>query len=82
MKESTKKGLDRYVENRGPVGDFLRAVLENNLVLSFGYADDDNRRDLQEIVRYVYNEFPADCWGSCEKVNNWLNQPQKQKEAK
>lgn len=72
MKESTKASLDRYVKDKIPTGDFLQAVLENNLFNAFGRADDENRKDLREIIRYIYHELPGDCWGSPEKVKNWL----------
>ena len=72
MKESTKASLDRYVKEKIPTGDFLQAVLENNLLMSYSRADLENKRDLYEIIRYVYNELPGDCWGSPEKVKNWL----------
>lgn len=72
MTESTLAGLKAYAEERVPTGDFLRAVLENNLMESFGRADSNNTRDMEEIVIYVYNEMPAVCHGSPEKVRLWL----------
>ena len=67
--------LDRYAQHRQPVGDFLRAVLENNLQSAVGHADDDNLRNLPAFVGYLYNEMPAPCWGSPEKVKAWLKTP-------
>ena len=64
--------LDRYAQHRQPVGDFLRAVLENNLQSAVGHADDDNLRNLPAFVGYLYNEMPSPCWGSPEKVKAWL----------
>ena len=61
-----------YVHDRVPPGDFLEAVLENDLKESFERADDDNIRSMFEIVQFVYNEIPARCWGSPEKVKRWL----------
>ena len=61
-----------YVEDRVPPGDFLEAVLENDLKESFERADDDNIRSMFEIVQFIYNEIPARCWGSPEKVKEWL----------
>jgi hypothetical protein len=72
VKSSTKAGIDRYVAERVPTGSFIRAVLENNLREAFGRADDDNRADLFEIVCYCYNDIPAGCWGSPERVRRWL----------
>ena len=68
----TLGGIKRYVENRIPPGGFLTAVLENNLRKSFGQADKENREALFEIVCHCYKELPYDCWGSPEKVKNWL----------
>lgn len=72
MKQSTKYGIDQYVRVGQPVGDFLTAVLSNNLKEAFMYADEDNRVDLFEIVGYCYNEIPSSCWGSSGKVEAWL----------
>ena len=74
MKQATKNGLDNYAQHHVPTGSFLRAVLENNLAESFAHADDDNARDMHEIVAYVYNELPGSCWGSPERVREWLEQ--------
>jgi len=67
-----REALDRYVQRRIPTGDFLQAVLENNLAQSFGRADNQNRANLYDIVCYCYNEIPSACWGSPEKVRAWL----------
>jgi hypothetical protein len=70
--ESTLDGLKRYVEDRIPPGDFLRAVLEDKLVESFGRADEFNRSAMFDICAYIYNEIPSLCHGSPEKVEKWL----------
>ena len=72
MRSIIKDGIDRYVKDHCPPGSFLRAVLENDLKESFGRADEDNIRDMFEIVSYCYNEIPIACWGSPEKVKQWL----------
>jgi len=69
----TLGGIDRYVNERIEPGGFLRAVLENDLREAFGRADLINREALFDIVAYIYNECPAVCWGSREKVQAWLN---------
>ena len=69
-----KESLLRYWHQRIPTGDFLRAVLENNLREAFGRADDTNRRHLGEIVNWCYWELPSPAWGSPEKVRAWLAQ--------
>lgn len=68
----TLEALERYVEDRLPPGGFLMAVLEHDLFESFARADDMNRRAMEQIVAFIYNELPSACHGSQEKVNNWL----------
>jgi hypothetical protein len=65
-------GLDRYVEHHIEPGSFLRCVLENDLRGAMGHADSINRFALFDIVAYVYNCCPYDCWGSREAVEKWL----------
>jgi len=72
MKQSTLDGLTNYATHHTPTGSFLRAVLENDLMEAFGRADEDNLRDIHEILSHVYNNIPASCHGSPEIVNNWL----------
>lgn len=72
MKSTTKKAIDKYVADGTPVGDFVRAVLENDLRGAVCHADEQNLRDLAEIVKHVYNNIPSGCWGSPEKVSAWL----------
>ena len=68
----TKDQIDEYVKNRIPPGGFLNAVLSNNLMESFYRADDINRHHMFDIVKYLYNDVPSDCWGSDDKVEAWL----------
>ena len=70
--KNTLAGLKRYIKDRIHPGGFLIAVLENNLRKSFRQADKANREALFEIVCHCYNELPSICWGSPEKVKNWL----------
>jgi len=72
--------LRHYVERGQPTGDFLQAVLENNLRESFGRADEWNRSNMFLIVSYCYNYLPALCWGSPEKVTAWLDFKRQQRE--
>lgn len=72
IKQSTLDGIRRYVEYHIPPGDFLQAVLQNNLKEAFFYADDENLASLYEIVKYVYNEIPYNCWGSPEAYRDWI----------
>jgi len=65
--------INRYVEDDVPPGGFLTAVLSNDLVGAFTWADSDCKSALPDIVRYLNNEIPAESWGSKDKVEAWLN---------
>jgi len=80
IKQSTLDALNRYVVGHVPTGDFLRAVLSNNLVDSFSHADDENLTAMQEIVKHIYFELPSRCWGSPEKVEAWLDDGEKRED--
>lgn len=66
--------LKRYVDQRIPPGSFLQAVLENDLMMAFGRADEDNSSNLFHICSYVYSQLPSRCHGSPETVKQWLSE--------
>lgn len=68
-------GLQRYFDQGVPPGDFLMAVLENNLMEATGRADDENLANLPAYAAYLYNDAPAAAHGSPEKVRAWLAKP-------
>ena len=72
MKPETLKGLMEYLHQKRPPGDFLRAVLENDLRMAFHRADSENKKDLEQIVVWCLWELPSNSWGSPEKVADWL----------
>ena len=72
IKQETIDSLRRYADEKTPTGGFLRAVLENNLMESFGRSDTGNRESMFEICEYIYNEMQLACHGSPEKVKKWL----------
>lgn len=74
-----KAGCKDISNRESPTGDFLRAVLENKLVESFGRADDQNIRAMFQYASFLYNEAPRDSWGSAEAVDNWLIAKQAEK---
>lgn len=76
IRDEMLKKLDAYAERHEPVGDFLRAVLENDLQMAVGRADTSNLYNLPAYVIYLYNEMPSACWGSPEKVAKWLENKQ------
>lgn len=66
------EGIVNYIVEGIEPGGFLRAVFENNLMESLGRADVENRFALFNICAFIYNDTPADCHGSPEKVKAWL----------
>lgn len=64
--------LHRYIEGHVRLGGFLNAIVENDLLAACLRADETNRKIIHEIVLWLYNEAPAECWGSPEKVKFWL----------
>lgn len=72
MRTDIKMSIDRYAKDHCPTGHFLRLVMENDLMGAFGRADEDNIRDMSEILNYIYNFIPGTCHGSPEIVEAWL----------
>ena len=68
----TKAALDRYVEHKMLPGGFLMAVLSNDLFGAVGRADSENLAALVDIVQYIYNELPANCWGDRDTVYKFV----------
>lgn len=64
--------IKRYIEEKIAPGDFLTAVIQNNLTEACAMADDENLRNLPAYVAYFYNESPTNCWGSKKKMKAWL----------
>lgn len=67
------EGLTDYVKRGVPPGGFLTAVICNDLKEAVGRADEDNFHNIQAYVGYFYNVAPAECWGSAERMNKWID---------
>ena len=74
LPEHMREAARAYVEHGRPPGDFLTAVLCNNLVEAAGRADEENQRALFAWAGWLHNEVPMDAWGSPEKVREWIAQ--------
>lgn len=66
------ESLRDYIDQGVPPGDFLLAVLTNNLSEACGRADDINIQLLPVYSAWLYNEAPAGCWGSPDQVLAWM----------
>jgi hypothetical protein len=67
-------GIRHYIELGQPVGDFLRAVICNDLKNAVGHADDVNVHNLPAYCAYLHNHAPSDCHGSPEKYKAWIKE--------
>jgi hypothetical protein len=67
-----REGLTEYLAARRKTGDFLKAVLSNDLKDAALRADEVNERHLVDIVRFLVHTAPATSWGSPAAVKAWL----------
>ena len=67
------EGLLLYIEHGILPGSFLCAVLTNDLKEALANADMHNIKNIPAYVSYLYNEVDSRCWGSREKVQDWVN---------
>lgn len=75
IRDDLLAAINRYALHHERKGHFLMAVFENNLLEAITRADPENRKVLQQIVCYCYNEIPSPAWGSKAKVAAWLEMP-------
>ena len=63
-----------YFEHGYHPGDFLSAVLANDLVGAIGRADEKNKYRLHDYVQWLYWEAPGRPfgWGSYEAIDEWV----------
>lgn len=64
-------GLLNYIIDGIPVGSFLTAVLENNLLKAVRNGDDANQRALHSYVNFLYNHAPNGCFGKEGVMQHW-----------
>ncbi len=74
IREDIKQSLIDYVEKGWVPGGFLMSVLANDLVGALGRADSYNRATIFQITQYLYNDMPANSWGSPEIVDKYLKE--------
>ena len=68
----TLTALYEYIRLRKSPGEFLLAVLRNDLVGAVSYADKQSAKALVPLVIFVYSRVPIICYGNREKVQAWL----------
>ena len=65
-------GILRYVLYGIPAGDFLHAVVGNDLFAALGKADDLNRARIYDYCLFFHNYAPSSCFGSHVKRDAWI----------
>ncbi|MAH48465.1 hypothetical protein CMI37_21750 [Candidatus Pacearchaeota archaeon] len=71
LPEHLRGGVKRYIEHGLIPGGFLKAVLDNDLKESFARADETSTARMWDIVKFMYNEAPSQCWGTPALVEGW-----------
>jgi hypothetical protein len=66
------RDIIRYVVDRRLSGNFLTAIVSNDLQRAFAYGDSANIKALHSWVKLMYNWAPAECWGREEVVAEWI----------
>lgn len=79
--EHIHDAIIRYIEDGYEPGDFLKAVICNNLIDACAHADWINRHRIFEIVGWFYNHAPSPCWGSEENYRNWIAMKRRERSA-
>jgi len=70
--DNLMRGLLNYICNHVKPGHFIGAVLANDLMTACACADTYSAKALPHICRFLYNEAPAPCHGSAERVVAWI----------
>jgi hypothetical protein len=65
------EAIHRWVMFGYQPGDFLTALLSNDLFKAASHADDQNAAALIAWVRFLYNYCPMGCYRSPAKVAAW-----------
>lgn len=71
--EDAKQSLKRYEEHNIPCGDFLTAVLSNDLFEAVGRADETSVFIIVPLVHWIYNNLRRDCWGDADTAKAWVH---------
>jgi hypothetical protein len=72
--------IELYIKEGVPPGDFLTAIICNDLKEACGRADNENIRNLPAYAAFFYNNAPADCHGSKEIMKKWINMHKERRE--
>lgn len=68
------EGLNDYLMGHHRPGDFLCAVLRNDLIAAVSRADDVSKPALPDIVAYLLACAPSPSFGSEKNFKEWLKE--------
>ena len=71
LPEHLRKGLEEHIERGHIPGDFLVAVISNNLMAALSLADETSKAALDDILQFMWNAAPSASWGSKEFMMRW-----------
>ena len=69
--EATRGALVRYVVWGYSPGSALSAVLSNDLKEAVARCDEDSWAGVREVISWLYNHAPSECYGSLERFQAW-----------
>jgi hypothetical protein len=81
IRPEMKEAIDNYVKDGVPLGDFLTALLANDLMRALGRADEGNKRDIFDLCMYVHNEMPGGLHGSYEIIRDHIEAKKEEREG-
>ena len=70
--ENIVNAMIAYRDSAFPTGDFVQAVIENDLVGAIKHADYMSSMAMEHIVDFIVATFPRACWGSPKAYANWI----------
>lgn len=82
LPKELKESIDAYMETGRPTGGFLEAIIDNDLRLAVGRADEINVKLLHVILGYLYNECPAGSWGFAGAAAAWIQRKHDEREKR
>ena len=72
--EYMQGGIIRYYSNGYGPGDFLTAVINNDLIEAVSRADATNKNHLHDYVMWFYNYAPSGSWGFPGASEKYISQ--------
>lgn len=72
LPEHMQGQMRRYMEEGINPGNFLQAILANDLAAASYYADDINKHEFFCYGVFLMNEAPVGSWGNIETTLAWM----------